>query len=289
MRCINIKEWTDVTVSTENDTSFCCRPKLIEGSIYVVQTTIVESSVELNFVDSKILSNEEDRHVFGEAASAVDRAVELGLAQMFDEETALFNIIVSSLFVDENLESDLTLKYEIKLSIIENAKFGYELAVHDKISYAIRYKSKGVKTLENYPNNYAKNISAFILFTKAIKWLNLLRYFETDDEQNEVISTLKAQCCNNIALFYFKFHKYKLCINAASKVIKIEPGNVKALYRRAVSFAEERDYDNAKLDLVTALQYEPSNKAFIRKLNHVSTKLKDDDKKYAEAMRKFLS
>jgi Flp pilus assembly protein TadD len=51
----------------------------------------------------------------------------------------------------------------------------------------------------------------------------------------------------NIAQAYLKLNKNKDAVDAAGKVLKEEPTNLKALYRRGVAYTRSQDFDRAQV------------------------------------------
>ena len=45
----------------------------------------------------------------------------------------------------------------------------------------------------------------------------------------------KVPCNSNLAMCNLKLKEYKQCIHFATKVIDIDPGNIKAIYRRGMA------------------------------------------------------
>lgn len=53
----------------------------------------------------------------------------------------------------------------------------------------------------------------------------------------------------NLAQAYLKLNKNTDVIDNCSKVLKDEPGNVKALYRRGVAYTKNQDFDRAQVKI----------------------------------------
>lgn len=66
---------------------------------------------------------------------------------------------------------------------------------------------------------------------------------ETSADAKAIFKTLQL----NIAQAYLKLNKNKEAVEAASKVLKEEPNNLKALYRRGVAYSKSQDFDRAQV------------------------------------------
>jgi FK506-binding protein 4/5 len=64
----------------------------------------------------------------------------------------------------------------------------------------------------------------------------------------------------NSAASQLRLRKWGAATKAASKVLDLEPVNVKALFRRAQAYREMEDYDLAEIDLKKAMEQEPNNR-----------------------------
>lgn len=76
---------------------------------------------------------------------------------------------------------------------------------------------------------------------------------------------LRQTCCLNLAACKLHLQKYEECIKACDVALELDPGNVKALYRRAEarirpSKATAYEHDCAIKDLAEAAKIEPDNK-----------------------------
>lgn len=68
---------------------------------------------------------------------------------------------------------------------------------------------------------------------------------ETAADAKAIFKTLQL----NIAQAYLKINKNKDAAEAATKVLKEEPANLKALYRRGVAYSRSQDFDRAQVFL----------------------------------------
>ena len=68
-------------------------------------------------------------------------------------------------------------------------------------------------------------------------------------------------CLNNMAACHFQWYNHEAVVSLSSRVLELQPDQVKALYRRGVSFLRMNEYDRSEEDLVKAAKLEPGNRA----------------------------
>ena len=66
---------------------------------------------------------------------------------------------------------------------------------------------------------------------------------ETLAESKQLLKTLRL----NIAQAYLKLNKNSDVVDQCTKVLKDEPNNLKALYRRGVAYGKSQDFDRAQV------------------------------------------
>jgi regulator of sirC expression with transglutaminase-like and TPR domain len=83
--------------------------------------------------------------------------------------------------------------------------------------------------------------------------------------QNEKAQELTNAFRSNLAACYIKQEQWERAIYATSKVLDVDPKNLKARYRRSLSYLRLKDPQRAANDLDVALEQAP-NDASIRRL-----------------------
>lgn len=81
---------------------------------------------------------------------------------------------------------------------------------------------------------------------------------------------LLAALHGNMAMAYLKEENFSKTIEAASSVLGLEASNVKALYRRGLSYSKTGFFPEGKTDLSRCLEIEPSNAAARTALSDLS-------------------
>ena len=283
MRTFNVTGFGEVDVVGQH--SYTGQPCPLELAKVGVSLQEVCCSCEMELLDSKYLSSKAcESHVLGEAMSAMDRALETSFFLMTNEEIARVVVCLPGKLV--NVSGEVSVTCTVHLRIEENSRPVYEMTSADKLDIALKYKNMGVSLYKE--GLLHKQILAFSVFSDAVKWLCMISPDEAEDISKEVM-TMKMQCYNNIALFHLQQHNYNLCVVAATILLNVDEGNVKALYRRAVANTEMQNYELAAEDLRAALLLEPNNKSLKKQQDVIKRKQKGLTDKYAVAMKKMFS
>jgi len=101
-------------------------------------------------------------------------------------------------------------------------------------------------------------------FQEAIdNYKEALDYFavvwDLTSDEKEQIKQLKLSCYNNCAACYLKLNNTPEVIAQCNNAIDIDPDNVKALYRRASAYFNQRQLSQAKKDIMKAVKLGPNN------------------------------
>lgn len=299
MRTINVYSVRKIEEEGEQDLNSRLSFRPTETSRIAVTFSNITSSIDISHLSSGYIqgpcaSDVTVERVLGEATSAVDRALELAFYIISNGEVANICINVLGKYIGEN-KPELSLTCTVAMNVLECGKMVYEYCIDDAISLAQRYKTLGVELYKS--GSYDKQISAAFLFSAALKWLLLTGPKDTEDDDNEDQSkvlnkeyhTIKCQCYNNLALFYIEQGNMDLALSATSSVLQTEPGNVKALYRRAVGNIKLQNYEVALHDLSEAQAIDPENSQVKRQIALVKNRQKHLDNQYAQAMKKFIN
>ncbi|NWW72286.1 TOM34 protein, partial [Climacteris rufus] len=83
---------------------------------------------------------------------------------------------------------------------------------------------------------------------------------------------LNQECATytNRALCYLALKQYKAAAQDCTEALKLDPKNVKALYRRAQALKELKDYKSSIGDIKSLLKTEPKNTAALRLLQELN-------------------
>uniref|UniRef100_A0A8C8EBI9 TOM34 protein n=1 Tax=Otus sunia TaxID=257818 RepID=A0A8C8EBI9_9STRI len=83
---------------------------------------------------------------------------------------------------------------------------------------------------------------------------------------------LNQECATytNRALCYLALKQYQEAVQDCSEALRLDPKNVKALYRRAQALKELKDYKSSIADIKSLLKTEPKNTAALRLLQELN-------------------
>jgi len=127
-----------------------------------------------------------------------------------------------------------------------------------------------------------------VRYTQAINILKEVQGEPSNEQQAEMDGILSA-CWMNLAMCFIKLEKYQLAIENCNLVLRAEPRNVKALFRRAAAYEANKQLDEARTDLVLAAEIEPDNKAVRNQLKIVDHKIQTRAEKEKQIYAKMFS
>ncbi|RDD38997.1 Peptidyl-prolyl cis-trans isomerase FKBP4 [Trichoplax sp. H2] len=179
---------------------------------------------------------------------------------------------------DIHIDQDIEVVYEVQLKKFIKAKETWYSTVEELFNEAISNKARGVNLYKS-----GKVIAAARRFSIALKYLIIM---ESDRlaSRNDEHSNLRKNCYLNLATCQAKHNMHRSVIANCSKVLQMEPNNLKALFKRGVAYTAVNDFDNAKADLESAKLQDPSNKAVIMAIQNLFTKTLKQNKFYQQAL-----
>jgi len=121
------------------------------------------------------------------------------------------------------------------------------------------------------------------------KGTNLLKPFNKNNTGDDQVKALLVTLQNNLSMVFFKQSKTKVSRDIATKSLKIDPVNVKALYRRAVAHKKMGDLEKARDDLKEAVKLDANNAAVKKELQTIKKALLDFKEKQKKAMQGAFS
>ncbi|XP_065355698.1 FK506-binding protein 59 [Calliphora vicina] len=180
-----------------------------------------------------------------------------------------------------NIPANATVEYTIKLNDCEKVMDDWRYSKEERFEHAKIYKEKGTKYFKK--ENYALAIK---MYKKSV---NIL----TDENNDEECNKLRVAAYSNQALCYQKTNEQFEGKHACDEALKLEPNNIKALYRRGQCNLATNEYKDALVDFQKVLELEPSNKAAQNQIQICKHKIKeanDKEKKiYANMFAKMAA
>ncbi|XP_042515821.1 peptidyl-prolyl cis-trans isomerase FKBP62-like isoform X2 [Macadamia integrifolia] len=168
-----------------------------------------------------------------------------------------------------------TVYYEVELESFVKEKESWDMNTQEKIEAAGKKKEDGNALFK--AGKYAR---ASKKYEKAAKYIEYDSSFS--EEEKKQAKALNATCNLNNAACKLKLKDYKEAEKLCTKVLDIESGNVKALYRRAQAYIQMADLELAELDIKKALEIDPNNRDVKLEYKVLKEKVKEYNKKDAK-------
>lgn len=128
-----------------------------------------------------------------------------------------------------------TLHFDVELiDFQDKKKEKWEMETSEKVELATRYKQEGNDLLKN--GDFA---GAAAKYTEGISYVE----DESDESAKAILKTLRM----NLSQACLKTRRFADAISNCTKVLKEDENNVKTLYRRAVAYLGNQEFDRAKV------------------------------------------
>ena len=146
------------------------------------------------------------------------------------------------------------------------------------VSLAYNHKGAGNEFWKN--KQYEKAKSEYSKALLAVNYIFKEESLESSSDTIHLVKDIQIPCLLNLAACHLSLKQnYEAVISHCSDVLKIEPGNIKALYRRATAYIELDKLELAKNDLINARELDPENESLREAQNNLRKKLKTSKKK----------
>lgn len=261
---------------TPTECSIC---EIIVGQVVSnTSTKVLEEKYNSAFVNctSKWLT-------IGEADSEIDRKIERAIQTMKVSEKSLVSVDIVS---DVNEQIEITVQLEITLAQLKPHKPIWEWTPEEKYTLALKYKERGVRLFKE-----SRCVDAFHKFSRACKILITLEPIpdlELDNKLENDIKSLRLILYNNMAGCHLNQRNYEHTVALCNKILDKERNNVKALYRRGVSYGNLKDLEKAVADLKNVLILEPYNRIAMEQFLIYNTKLQEANQKFEDMVRRMF-
>ncbi|XP_068619182.1 uncharacterized protein [Battus philenor] len=235
-------------------------------------------------LESRIFSKNFDGIVIiGDSDTYIDKDFELILQQMCYGETCVGRIVYKNSIseVVQEILCQIELKELTEEQLVCDWSWArlYEAATHHKERGVLLVKEKRV-------------VDAFRRFSKALKLLIAIEPLDPEaisDESAKEIIDLKVKLYNNLAHCQLQFNEYNAALELCNRAIKLDPDNLKALYRRCVSYHGLKIYEEAWQDIQRVLVLDPNDKAARNKASELKVIVGEINEKYSSVIKKMFS
>ncbi|KAB2067319.1 hypothetical protein ES319_A09G218800v1 [Gossypium barbadense] len=168
-----------------------------------------------------------------------------------------------------------TVYYEVEMVSFVKEKESWEMDTPQKIEAAGKKKEEGNALIKA-----GKFERASKRYEKAVSFIEYDSSF--NDEEKKQAKLLKVNCNLNNAASKLKLKDYKQAAKLCTKVLELDSGNVKALYRRAQAYIQLVDLDLAEADIKKALEIDPDNRDVKLEYRVLKEKIKEYNKRDAQ-------
>jgi FK506-binding protein 4/5 len=282
---IELLDWIEETdVSLKHDGSVM-KKILQEGSDWEKPEEFSKATISyvLKTKDGSVLETKNNfQFVVGE--EQVVRGIDEAVVSMKKGEKSLLTIQPSRLMLDGvRVFESVTeaVQCEIELISFEKEKSKWSMSFAEKLDLANRRKSEGNELFQK--GKYERAIKKYKVVLDLFEYDSSLK----DDEKPKA-NELKTQCSLNSAMAHFKVKDFKESLSLCEKVLKNEPRNLKALYRRGITLIELDRWYEAEKDLKKVLELDADNKDAKKALAHLKHLRQEQNKKDEKVFKKMF-
>ncbi|XP_006814126.1 peptidyl-prolyl cis-trans isomerase FKBP8-like [Saccoglossus kowalevskii] len=174
------------------------------------------------------------------------------------------------------------LRFELELLAVDDVPDMFEIDATQRLSLGNKKRERGNELY--FRNDYSNAINSY---TRAINYLEPEEGMVNKDEFKK-IEELKVKCYNNLAACQLKVEAYEAALKSCNAVLKVEPDNVKALFRKAKVLAQKGELEDAVIYMRKAIKLEPSNKTIHQELAKIVGKLSNEMKSTKDMCKKMV-
>ncbi|XP_067620323.1 FK506-binding protein 59 [Eurosta solidaginis] len=229
----------------------------------------------------------EERNVefdYGEGCDCgVVEGVEMALEKMTVGEISRLKIQGKYAFGSKgkqefNIPPNATVEYIVNLIDCEKGVEEWKLTDDERLKQSELYKTKGTKYF--LKQNFSLALKMYKKSTDIISEID-----------NDAAKKLKIASNSNIALCYQKTNDYFEGKQACNEALKLDPQNIKALYRRGQCNLAINEFNEALNDFEMVIELEPTNKAAVNQIQICKHRIKEANEKerkiYANMFKKL--
>ncbi len=216
----------------------------------------------------------------GDVVDGIDRVVQ----SMKTREKALITIDAKHAFktatnlltaeaTGEGVSIDDNILVELEVIEFEKAKDMWSMSFEEKANEMEVRKKKGNDLIKVGRNELAKKS-----YERAVAFFDSPTS-ELDSELKKRVNMLLVQCHLNLAICNNRLGDRTKIIEHCKKALEIEPGNIKALYRRGCAYLEMDEFYSAESDFKYGLSLDKTNADLRRKYVELKKRRAEQDKR----------
>ncbi|XP_076266990.1 peptidyl-prolyl cis-trans isomerase FKBP8-like [Rhynchophorus ferrugineus] len=259
------------------------RPKRSERC-FIKYTCKVEGS------DSDVIVDQAEYFEMCLGEADVIQGLDVAVGLMNKKEHSLLKVQARLAFGDRGLmpliPPKATVIYDIQLvDVKEEADFD-SLSIQDRRKIGNKKRERG-----NWWYQRNENTLAVQCYRRALDFLDEVEneretYKPTDGELQELLED-RLKVLNNMASAQIKMELYDQALTSLQTVLRCQPENIKALYRKAKVHISKNDLSQALQLLEKAKSVDPEDATITKEINNVNLliqKQKNSEREYARRM-----
>lgn len=241
----------------------------------------------------------EDNFVFTLGDCELVQGLDVSISLMNLHEKSLIKLQPRLAFGSKGLPPkippDTDILYEVELIDVNEQENIDSLSIKER-------KIKGNKKRErgNWWYSRGENNLAIHCYRRALDYLDEveggIKYPTENGEATEVsdsdlqsILEDRINVCNNMAAAQIKLELYDAALTSLQTVLRCQPNNIKALFRKATIYKEKNDLSSAMKCLQKANELSPNNSDIQKQITYISQKLQKQKVTERELARRMFS
>ena len=158
----------------------------------------------------------------------------------------------------------------------------FEGSSKPKIEACLIFKNEGDyflknKQIKNAINSYEKSL------------LQLFYNFNDVEEERKKVEKIKLSINLNLSLCLMKEEKYKDAIGYLLEAKRLDPNNLKTLYRLSYCYIHDNNLDDAKKMIKEGFKINENSLELKQLQNEIEKKEKEDNNKKGKLLKKFMN
>ncbi|XP_064460900.1 peptidyl-prolyl cis-trans isomerase FKBP8-like [Ornithodoros turicata] len=186
---------------------------------------------------------------------------------------------------EPDIPPNATLHYEVELISSQTAKDETELPFEDRLRIGDQKRERG-----NFWYSRSECSNATRCYRRALDFLDDMGLNVSDSPKDlQQLLDLRLKVYNNLAAAQMKMGAHEAALKSVDTVLKVQPNNVKALFRKGKILAHQGDVSEAVDVLKRALKLEPETKVIQQELARLVVKKKTQDQAEKAMYRRMFA
>lgn len=221
----------------------------------------------------------------GEVIPALDMALALTEVKETCEVYTEAKYAYGKLGSPPEIPTDADITYTLTLTDVKPPLDADTLSLDERIKLGDAKRERG-----NYYFGRNEHPPALNCYTKALELLNRPGdgAASSDTDKLQLLHDTKAKCYNNQAAAQIKIEAFDAAIKSCDDVLRIQPDNVKALFRKGKALGNKGELDDAIAVLRKALKIEPESKLIHQELSRLVGEQRSENDKQRDMYKRMI-